>query len=284
MARRNRRVEPDGVRPSSRLAHGMADWRRRAGRAGRRAGRRGGKDGTVPHGPPPGFFVCFFFRGVSAGRGRRTSGVDGADIGCRSRHVKEKYRKKGNNFGRSARRPLPIATPDGAERRSGVQGPRAKAVPDGSGPRIGSGAAIVGVCRRSAKPGGRGRLWSPDRPRGASGAARMEARRIALSALNYFRPAVRRGIPGKVRHIAFRRTRRKYRGVTSGRITAGSAVAAGAPEKGVGGGIVRARKTETDRCGLAAERRNRQHRAVAARHEHPAPCPGDPARLFGQGG
>ena len=61
MARRNRRVEPEGVRPSSPMAHGvahrMADWRRRAGeRAGERERRNG------PARSPAWFFVCFFFR------------------------------------------------------------------------------------------------------------------------------------------------------------------------------------------------------------------------------
>ena len=96
-----RRVEPDGVRPSSRLAHGAAH--RMAARR-RRAGERDGRNG--PARSPAWFFVCFFFRGVSAGRGRRTSGVDGADIGRRSRHVKEKYRKK-EIFSDSARRNPP---------------------------------------------------------------------------------------------------------------------------------------------------------------------------------
>ena len=64
------------------------------------------------HGPPP---VSSFasFRGASAGRGRRTSGVDGADIGRGSCRFKEIYRKKGNIFWED--RP-------GGARRMGVQG------------------------------------------------------------------------------------------------------------------------------------------------------------------
>ena len=93
----NRRVEPYGVRPSGPMAHRaapwIADWRRRAGE---RAGET--KNGTVPHGLPT---VSSFasFRGVSAGRGRRTSGIDGADIGRGIARVKEYYRKKGNIVG-----------------------------------------------------------------------------------------------------------------------------------------------------------------------------------------
>ena len=180
MARRNRRVEPDWVRLSGPLAHGaahrvahwmanrMADRRRRAGK---RAGSRL-------------FLRLLLFAGASAGRGRRTSGVDGADIGHRIDRVKANYRKKGNIFRHRPATSLPLpprtersgdpgACPDRSRR---VQESRAKAVPGGPGPRIKSGAAIAGVCRRSAKPGVRGRLWSPDRPCGPSGAARMEGR------------------------------------------------------------------------------------------------------------
>ena len=89
----NRKVEPHGVRPSSPVAqwvaHRMADWRRRAGK------REGRKD---PARSSAGFFVCFFL-GASAGRGRRISGVDGANIGRGTCRVKEYYRKKGNIFG-----------------------------------------------------------------------------------------------------------------------------------------------------------------------------------------
>ena len=94
---RTGRVEPYGVRPSGPMAHRaapwIADWRRRAGE---RAGET--KNGTVPHGLPT---VSSFasFRGVSAGRGRRTSGIDGADIGRGIARVKEYYRKKGNIVG-----------------------------------------------------------------------------------------------------------------------------------------------------------------------------------------
>ncbi len=94
----NRRVEPYGVRPSGPMAHRaapwIADWRRRAGeRAGGRERRYG------PARSPAGFFDCFFLRGASAGCGRRTSGVDGADIGRGTCPVKEYYRKKGNIVG-----------------------------------------------------------------------------------------------------------------------------------------------------------------------------------------
>ncbi len=105
MARRNRRVEPDGVRPSGpmaqRSAHWMADWRRRAG-------KQDGRNG--PARSSAGFFVCFFSGGV--GRGRRTSGVDGADIGRGTCRVKEYYRKKGNI----------VERPAGGARRMGCAG------------------------------------------------------------------------------------------------------------------------------------------------------------------
>ena len=97
MARWNRKVEPEGqigrgpaVRPNGAqggawgAAHRMADWRRRAG--------------EIPHGPPPVSLFVASFRGASAGRGRCTSGVDRADIGRGTCHVKGKYRKKGNIF------------------------------------------------------------------------------------------------------------------------------------------------------------------------------------------
>ena len=110
---------PGGIGGSNRTGSGrQAPWR-----MGRRAGWRRGwrigwptaaasrKAGRVPHGPPPGSSFASF-REASAGRGGRTSGVDGADIGCGGSRVKEKYRKKGNNFERPlVRHPPPIATP-----------------------------------------------------------------------------------------------------------------------------------------------------------------------------
>ena len=137
-ARRNRRVEPDGVRLSSpmahRAAHRMADWRRRAGERER-------EERNGPARSSACFFVCFFSGGASAGRGRRTSGVDGADIGRGIDPCQGILSKKRKYCWRPARHSPPVATPDGAQRRSGVQEPRAKAVPGGPGPRIRSGAA-----------------------------------------------------------------------------------------------------------------------------------------------
>ena len=109
MARRNRRVEPDGgpaVKPNG--AQGGAQDGRPAA-AGRKAGRV----------PPVSSFAFF---GASTGRGRRTSGVDGADIGRGIHHVKANYRKKGNNFERALppQSPLPPRT-----ERSGDPGTRA---------------------------------------------------------------------------------------------------------------------------------------------------------------
>ena len=60
-------------------------------------GPEGGRGGTVPHGPSPVSSFASFW-GASAGRGRRTSGVDGADIGRGVYRVKEYYLKKGNIF------------------------------------------------------------------------------------------------------------------------------------------------------------------------------------------
>ena len=97
----NRRIEADYVRPSSPVAHRAADRMtdRRRIKAGRVEGFR-----TAPR-----LFLCLvlFSGGASAGRGRRTSGVDGADIGRGVYRVKEFYRKKGNIFKRLARRSLP---------------------------------------------------------------------------------------------------------------------------------------------------------------------------------
>ena len=216
MARRNRRVEPEGrigrVRPSSPMAHGMADWRRRAGERERRNG---------PARSSAWFFVCFFFWGASAGRGRRTSGVDGADIGCRSRHVKEKYRKKGNNYERPSRR----SPPYGVRRAAGME---ARRIPLRKGHWPAARLPLPPRTERSGDPGSRGtrrgragRLWAPDRVRGGnSGCLSTQretgrkgqalvpgssprgvrrgrdggARGIALPALNCFRAAFRRGI------------------------------------------------------------------------------------------
>ena len=101
MARRNRRVEPEGRMRRGPAVKPNGAWDVRLAAAGRRAGQRAGQRAgktewsrTVP----TGFFVCFF-SGASAGRDRRTSGVDGADIGRGTCGVKEYYRKKGNIFG-----------------------------------------------------------------------------------------------------------------------------------------------------------------------------------------
>ena len=96
----NRRIETDGVRPSSPMAHRAAD--RMTDRRRIEAGRVGGKGGRIPQGPPPVSSFASLFGGMSAGRSRRTSGVDGADIGRGTCRVKENYRKKGNNFERPA--------------------------------------------------------------------------------------------------------------------------------------------------------------------------------------
>ena len=56
-------------------------------------GPENGKGGAIPHGPPLDSSFASF-RGASAGLGRRTSGVDGADIGRGNDRVKEYYRKK----------------------------------------------------------------------------------------------------------------------------------------------------------------------------------------------
>ena len=63
---------------AQRVAHWMADRRRRAGK--RESSR---------------LFLRSLLPGASAGRGRRTSGVDGADIECATRRVKEINCKKG---------------------------------------------------------------------------------------------------------------------------------------------------------------------------------------------
>ena len=118
-ARRNRRVEPDGIRPSSPVAHRMAD---RVADRRRRAGKRAGKRESSRR-----FLRLLLFEGASAGRGRRTSGVDGVDMGHRTRHIKEYYLEKGNIFVSPARPspppPCPSPSSEGeVAERSEVEG------------------------------------------------------------------------------------------------------------------------------------------------------------------
>ena len=80
------------------MAHRVAHGGRRTGWPTGGGGPECEKSGTVPHGPPPVSSFVASFRGASAGRGRRTSGVDGTDVGHGTCRVKEIYREKGNIF------------------------------------------------------------------------------------------------------------------------------------------------------------------------------------------
>ena len=185
MARRKRRVEPDGVRLSGPLAHGaahkVADRMADCG-----GGPESGKGGRFPYGPPP---VSSFasFRGASAGRGRRTAVVDGADIGRGLGRVKEYYRKKEILLKDRPATSFPL--PPRTERLA----------PDSDPP------PLPPRTERSGDPGSRGHRLRPCRAAPSTGSGQALGpgsgpgrhgwrRRIVLPTANYFRAAFRRGI------------------------------------------------------------------------------------------
>ena len=106
-ARRKRRVEPDGVRPSSpRGAEGGAEGGALGGGAldGGSDGRSAAAGRKAGRFPPVSSFASF--GGVGRPRrpySRRTSGVDRADIGRRNRRVKEINCNKGIFWGTPGR-------------------------------------------------------------------------------------------------------------------------------------------------------------------------------------
>ncbi len=97
------RQAPAAQRVAHRVVDRMADRRRRAGK--REASR---------------LFLRSLLPGASAGRCGRTSGVDGVDIGCATRRVKEIICKRGMFWGRpghmeGAGGPLPLTPSPGGE-------------------------------------------------------------------------------------------------------------------------------------------------------------------------
>ncbi len=193
-----------GVRPSSpmarwlalRMAHRIPDRKTGPAAAGLKTGMAEGS----PHGPtvPRPFLRLLLMRGGVGGRGRRTSGVDRADMGCVACDVKEYYRERGNILKTGpGRRPARTACP---ARHSG------RSLPP---PVISTGRNPLPSFRPSGASGeirpatGAGRTPEPvastERPPGFSPSTSLRA--------GYSAPARRAGAPVEMTGVGERRPR-----------------------------------------------------------------------------